>query len=362
MALRETLTDAITKERGGRHGGKGHEFQRYWALCHLLHLDMERADYILILEFIEDVAVVNSSTDDPTEICLFQIKKREGAISPRWTKAALSNPQKDGLSVLARLCQSLQVSPIAKTSVAFVSNAPVDFPLANGMSSIDRAQFSASEVDLKLHAELKQSIANELNCDEAKIDLSSLAFIKSTLAMDDMENHAVGIVAAYFAKKFPAHTARADVFCRALYGELKIRATSTQHADTFEQLCTLRGVAKSQFDQMLTTTIGKKPDSAIVETALSTLVQENVPFGEIRKLKQASREFLIHKAGNGNATLASLEQDIETCLCKMPDTLEKSWDAANWIEREISSQGNAKEFSMLDKSYLLAVILYKINQ
>jgi len=110
MPFHENLNDSLTKDRGGRHGGKGHEFQRYWALRHLLKLDLERDDYLLLIEFIEDVAVLNTAIA-PTGLDLYQIKKKEGAIGAKWTKATLSKPPKDGMSILAKLYESKRISP-----------------------------------------------------------------------------------------------------------------------------------------------------------------------------------------------------------------------------------------------------------
>ncbi len=361
MAFHENLTDSLTKERGGRHGGKGHEFQRYWALCHLLKLDVERSDYILLVEFIEDVAVLNSA-NAPTELDLFQIKKKEGAVGAKWTKTTLSKPPKDGVSILAKLYESKRVVPEAKASIAFVSNAPVEFPLHDGTSSTEREHFCAAEIEATLKDTLQKSIAGELKCDEQDIEFGALTFLKSPLAMDDLENHAIGRVSSYLGEKFPTHGARADVFCKALYGELKIRATSTQEAASFEELCQIRGIAKSQFDTMLATTLARKPDSEIIDAAISGLTQEKVPFTERTKVKEAARRYLIDKAGKGGAILASLEQSINRHIESIPTDLVTSWDVANWIENQITTSGQATTFSMLDKPYLLAAILYRINQ
>ena len=102
MPFHENLNDSLTKERGGRHGGKGHEFQRYWALCHLLELDLEQDDYLLLIEFIEDVAVLDTAIA-PKRLDLFQIKKKEGAVGAKWTKTTLAKPTKVGVSILAKL-------------------------------------------------------------------------------------------------------------------------------------------------------------------------------------------------------------------------------------------------------------------
>lgn len=361
MQFHEYLNDSLTKERGGRHGGKGHEFQRYWALCHLLKLDLEQDDYLLLIEYIEDVAVLSPAIA-PTALDLFQIKKKEGATGAKWTKRTLSKPPRDGMSILAKLYESKRISPDASASIAFVSNAPVDLTLHDGKASTDHEQFSASNIEKDLKESLQRSIAAELSCTEQEIEFGSLSFIKSPLAMDDLENHAIGKVSSYLGQKFPTHSSRADVFCKALYCELKIRATSTQDAATFEELCKIRGIAKSQFNEMLVTTLARKPDSEIIDAAIAALVQENVPFVDRSKVRDGARRYLIDKAGRGSAVVASLEQSITQLTPVIPNNLVASWDVANWIEGEIAVSLQASTFSMLDKHYLLAAILYRINQ
>lgn len=87
MVFHENLNDSLINRAGGRHGAKDHEFQRYRTLCHLLKLDLEQDDYLLLIEFIEDVAVLNTKYA-PTELDRFQIKKKEG--TAKWTKTALT--------------------------------------------------------------------------------------------------------------------------------------------------------------------------------------------------------------------------------------------------------------------------------
>ncbi len=361
MPFHENLNDSLTKERGGRHGGKGHEFQRYWALCHLLKLDLEQDDYLLLVEFIEDVAVLNTAIA-PTKLDLFQIKKKEGAVGAKWTKTTLAGPQKAGASILAKLFQSRRISPDSNASIAFVSNAPVELTLHDGAASVAYEQFSANDIEKVLKDSLQKSIAGELNCTVQDIEFGALMFVKSPLAMDDLEAHAIGKVSSYLGKKFPTHSARADVFCKALYSEIKLRATSTQDASTFEKLCQIRGIAKSQFSEMLATTLAKKSDNEIIDAAIAGLVQENVTFVNRNKVKEGARRYLIDKAGLGGVVVAALDQSIELLMSEIPSNLVTSWDVANWIENKIVSSPKAATFNMLDKHYLLAAILYRINQ
>jgi hypothetical protein len=372
MKFHQKLDDSLTKERGGQHGGKGHEFQRYWALCHLLKIDTEQDDYVLLMEFIEDVAVLNAE-NDPTQMALYQIKKNEGSL--KWSRNDLSKapsskksessdsttPPKNQKSILAKLYESKRRSPDGHASIAFVSNAPVDLQLNQDKGkSTAYQEFCADEIEDSIKTELRNSIAKELSCSEGDIELSALKFIKSPLAIDDLENHATGQVSSYLAKKFPDHSARADVFCKALYVEIKIKATATQHAGNFDELRKIRGISKRHFEFMLSETLSRKSNDKIIEDVIAALVQENVPFKLRKEINSELRRFLVDKAG-GNATiLASLEQEIKDHCGNVPKQLESALDMANWIAEKISTSSHAAKFSMFDQTYLLAVILFWI--
>lgn len=360
MAFFEQLNDSLTKERGGRHGGKGHEFQRYWALCHLLKNDLERDDFLVLLEFIEDVTVLDAE-NNPTAMDLFQLKKKEGAIG-KWTKANLSRPPKGSKSILAKLCESKSVAKGETRSISFVSNAPVELRLSSGEDSTARLEFSSSDLDEVLVGDLRTSVAKELRCDESEIDLSNLQFVRSPLAMDDLENHATGKVSAYLAEKFPDHGARADVLCRVLYSEIKIKATSTEDAGAFEDLKRIRGISKSQFVAMVSLTLSKRPDSDVINEAISSLVHENVSYVQREAVRRASRRFLVDKAAKGFDMLARLRQAIEAQLESVPGDLVTSWAVANWVISQVTSSDRDSAFSIFEREYLLAAALYWMNQ
>lgn len=360
MAFHEQLNDSLTKERGGRHGGKGHEFQRYWALCHLLKLDLEHDDYLILLEFIEDVAVLDAE-HAPASMELFQLKKKEGK-TLKWTKAALTKVPKDGKSILAKLFESKGIIANGVRSIAFVSNAPMELKLANEEDSTARMEFFAEEIDDDLKSALRKSIAPELGCEEHRIDFDNLKFIRTALAMDDLESHSFGKVAAYLAEKFPDHGARADVLCRALYSEIKVKATATEDSGSFEELKKIRGISKTQFTGMLSLTLSRRPDGDIVNTALTNLAQENIAFIKRESIKKAARRFLVDKAGRGSESLDLLIRLVDDFTSRMPGDLVTSWDVANWVVDQINSSDQASMFLMLEREYLLAVVLYRINQ
>lgn len=360
MAFLDVLNDSLTKERGGRHGGKGHEFQRYWALCHLLQLDLEKDDYLLMLEFIEDVAVMNSEIT-PDQIELFQLKKKERGAN-KWTKANLAKPPKDGKSILAKLHDSKSIAKDETVAISFVSNAPVDLKLVSGEDPIGLSEFSASQIDSALLSDLKYSVAKECGCDVGEIDFDNLKFIRSPLAMDDLENHATGRVSTFLANKFPDHSPRADVLCKAIYSEIKVKATSTEEAANFEDLKRIRGITKQQFSGMVALTLSRKSDGEVIDGFLAGLVQENVPYVQREAIKRAARQFIVEKAYRGNTLMSLLQNHVETSLQALPNNLITSWDVVNWIVDQVFAQKTRSDFSILDRDYLIAAILYWMNK
>lgn len=360
MAFLDILNDSLTKERGGRHGGKGHEFQRYWALCHLLQVDLEKDDYLLLLEFIEDVAVMNSEIA-PDQMELFQLKKKERG-SIKWTKTTLAKPPKDGKSILAKLHDSKSIAKNETAAIAFVSNVPVELKLGSGDDPTGLSEFSANQIETGLLADLRSSVAKELGCYVSEIDFDNLKFIRSPLAMDDLENHATGRVSTFLAEKFPDHSLRADVLCKAIYSEIKVKATSTEEATNFGELKRIRGISKQQFSAMVALTLSRKSDGDVINGLLSGLAQENVSYVQREAIKRATRQFIVEKAGRGSSLLSLLQHHVEKSMQTLPHSLITSWDVANWIVDQIPTQETSTDFSTLDRDYLLAATLYWMNQ
>lgn len=360
MAFYDILNDSLTKERGGRHGGKGHEFQRYWALCHLLQVDLEKDDYLLLLEFIEDVAVMNSEIA-PDQMELFQLKKKEGS-SSKWTKTTLAKPPKEGKSILAKLHDSKSIAKDETASIAFVSNAPVELQLGSGDDVANLSEFSASQIDVGLLTDLKSSVAKELGRDVSEIDFDNLKFIRSPLAMDDLENHATGRVSTFLATKFPDHSPRADVLCKAIYSEIKVKATSTEEAANFGDLKRIRGISKQQFSEMVALTLSRKSDSDVIDGLLIGLAHESVPYVQREAIKRAARRFIVEKAGRGSRLLHLLQNKVEKLLQEIPNNLVTSWEVANWIVEQVLAQAADADFSILDRDYIIAATLYWMNQ
>lgn len=359
ISYNDKLNDGLTKEIGGRQGGKGHEFQRYWALCHLLDRDLEGKDYLILMEFIEDIAILNDS-NQPDTVFLYQLKKLEKG---SWTKARLSRLKNNKPSILAKLIQSQKITPIPKSSISFVSNAPIDLALNTGFDSTSLAHFNGDDLDTTLCEELKVKLAEELKLEKDTINLKNISFIKSPLSLDDLENHAIGVVANYLSKIKPDHCARADVLMTALYTEIKVKATCTEQANSFEELRNKRGITKYQFAGMLAEVIARKPVGDVLEDAINRLEYEAVPFNQRKSLREAASRLIVDRLNPSNALINNLETEVDNLLkTPPPSDLITNWEVVKWVHQELELLPNWYSFSTLDDSYLKALILYGISK
>lgn len=331
ISYNDKLNDGLTKEIGGRHGGKGHEFQRYWALCHLLDRDLEGKDYLILMEFIEDIAILNDS-NQPDAIFLYQLKKLQKGV---WSKTKLSN-SKDNPSILAKLIQSQKITPIPNSSISFVSNAPIDLALNTGLDSTTLTHFNGDDIDTTLFKELKVKLADELKVEQDTINLTNISFIKSPLSLDDLENHVIGVVANYLTKINPDHCARADVLMTALYTEIKVKATCTEKANSFEDLRRLRGITKNQFSNMLAQVVARKPVQDVLTDAINRLENEGVPFNQRKNIKEAATRLIVDRLNPSNELINKLETEVDNLLkTPLPSSLITNWEVVIWIHKEL---------------------------
>ncbi|GAG02404.1 unnamed protein product, partial [marine sediment metagenome] len=72
MSLKTQLIQE-PRENAGSKSSNRFDYQKNWALCKLLELHLSGRDYILVLDFHEDILVLDSEVD-PKEIEFYQIK------------------------------------------------------------------------------------------------------------------------------------------------------------------------------------------------------------------------------------------------------------------------------------------------
>jgi hypothetical protein len=135
MSLREQLAQLQPRDSAGALSADRFEYQRNWALCHLLSLHQNENDYVMTFDHHEDVTVLDCE-EAPTTIRAFQIKTKQNG---NWTIRSLLKQHAGATeslpSILGKLCSIYQKFPSYVILLQVVSNAPFKLKLASDSKS-----------------------------------------------------------------------------------------------------------------------------------------------------------------------------------------------------------------------------------
>lgn len=132
--LPDVFSDAPSDEQGGQEANRGLSFQAWWATHRAFELLLTGADFLIVMEWKQDVAETDSESI-PSRIRYYQIKKNEKADAGHWDLTDLiamgpPEPKKMARSILGKLYQSRQRIkgfPAEAISLGFISNRPVRY-------------------------------------------------------------------------------------------------------------------------------------------------------------------------------------------------------------------------------------------
>lgn len=211
-------------ETGGLHAIRGFNFQVWQAVLETLRAHATGDDYAVVLEWQQDIALLDSSTA-PTKITFIQLKKNES--SHHWTLHALTTvgaetsaaagvlPHSDapdapqglattvGTPKLSKAKQSIlaklyfhrrRFADVTPTKLIFASNAPFYVPA----SDVEGSEQTLSEV--KLHelpttplTKVTAAISKQLGVPSSEpIDLHDFSLAVTTCPTEDAHKFAIG--------------------------------------------------------------------------------------------------------------------------------------------------------------------------
>lgn len=240
---------------GGGHGNKGNDFAKFWLINELLKLSKTGAkDFLFLLEYVQDVAHLDTSTN-PTEITLYQLKKRENntwdlgslaGLTAKSTKVKADSP-------LAKLLRSVLSFKELNARGEFVSNAKYKVELCAGESSLALDYLDLNALIEVRQTHIRDSTAETQGVSAADVPLSKITLRHAPIEVNDMRVHIIGVAHGFLKELSAAHAAQADAFVDALFVKLSTPSRNTSKCQTWDELINKRGYSKAQFDEALAT-------------------------------------------------------------------------------------------------------------
>ncbi|EML1597275.1 DUF4297 domain-containing protein [Burkholderia cenocepacia] len=248
------MRDLASDEKAGVNASLGFTYQHWYAALLAIERFGVMDDYLIILEFKEDVAIVDSA-DQPSMAEFHQVKKNERsgswALSELLATGKKTKSSEKTLSTMAKLVSRRHQFHPHPTVLWFASNVGFKLPLEEGATP--RMTHNANLLDVcdSELSTLRTALAKELSVDEADIVLDYFHLIRTGLPLDDPHRFVAGALAELSEqKKLPFELMRPVLGARMVANHFAQAGSNNSYARTFEQLQE-RGVSRRQVADIL---------------------------------------------------------------------------------------------------------------
>lgn len=315
-------------ETGGRHAIRGFSFQVWHAVLEALRAHKSGDDYAVVLEWQQDVAILDSSTA-PTGVRFVQLKKNESSthwklnhltVVPKFTEDKYSSAEPEGEdmdqlgttplvvpalgvsgksakgkaakkpkpSILAKLyAHRRRFKTLGKSRLEFASDAEFEVPDGTGKVSM-QSNVELSAMDLTVLQGIEKKLRDQLGLDSVEVvDLSDFALIVSDCPVSEAHKYLAGELAEMqlgSELKLSGSATMLAVLIIASY--VNLRAGKTRHAKNFAELLD-RAVTRREIDLYLAVadeqTVSAKD---LVGEVIERLNIELAPYNLVKKMKR----------------------------------------------------------------------------
>jgi hypothetical protein len=315
VAPRE-LSGAETQER--------YDYQVHWALCELLNRHRSGDNYCVILEYHDDVVVLDDDAQ-PAHAAFYQVKtKRSG----HWTTTDLlkrGGQDATELSPLGKLFTHRLNFPDESISLRFVSNVPLGGKLTDGTEANERSEVRCADLPQNVRQRINAALRTELDLSpDAPLDFERItAFLWCEVNLRGSATFATGELEQFLDELFPFRKIRTTAVYQALLAELKRRSNCRERPETLAALISLHGICRRDFDGIIQRA-GVHDDPAGDWQAIDAQLQnEGWPFAARLRLKSAWRRYATERTNFADLRLQYLRAHFQAWLrtCRLRDDL-----------------------------------------
>lgn len=291
MALQQLLAQEPPDD-GGTVAFNRLAYQVNWALCLLMDLHADGADYALVLDYHDDVVAFDSATA-PTVAAFYQVKtKKVGS----WSISDLLRRSNSGggkqHSKLGKLFMHVMTFGRGAIELVFVSNAALSAQSVNGTKLDGDDSILYADLALTERRRLTASLMLEhpTLCPD---DCRRFRYEKTPLSTSDHPTYTLGAVAKFLSSQPEYSMIPAAPFFNALRGELDRRQGREEKARSFTELCALKSIRREDFMAMLADACAAPRSQDAPQHVFQRLTAEGVGYGVTVKVHTAARRVSI---------------------------------------------------------------------
>lgn len=315
MELKKKISSNKPRENSGSRSSNRFDYQKDWAIIKLIELHKSKKDYLLVMDYFDDVVVFDSA-EMPKNLSFYQVKTRGN----NWTVNRMLERKKgkDGplLSILGKMYECKMQFSNHTLSLNFVTNAKFNVQLKEKDKGIDKETICFNDInEAELENIVKQIRDEHLLDDEPEFSEFTF-FHKVNLSIDDRETYVTGKLSHFLEELNPKGKFKISLVYKTLFDEVKRKNNYEGEISDFESLAKYKGISKPYFTSIVSEfTKDNKVEKAwqMIQTKLNF---ENVPMLETFELSNTWEIYHLEKMDLANLRLQELKKTISKIVEK----------------------------------------------
>lgn len=293
MDLRDALVKQKPRERSGSKSSNRFDFQKDWALLKLLELHEHAPDYLVVLDYHDDILVLDSETN-PSEMDFYQIKSKE---SGNWTLPRLTTAKTDKvggylLSIVGKMYDCKLKFPTNEVQLNFVSNATFNLNLEDpSENSKSKKRICLTELEPSEIEKMCVALMSEHKLSKEP-DFAEISFLHVTdLTITGHDKYTKGELIEFLERMYPDGKFRPGAIYRAIFEEIKRKTNYEWEVSDYADILKHKAISRREFQKLLDSSIGVGTDLDDVWAMVEYRLQiERVPFFILQRLKENWRK------------------------------------------------------------------------
>lgn len=358
MVLRDLVIQNKPRETSGPRSANRFDYQKDWAILKLLELHQYQDDYLLVLDYHDDVMVLDSE-DDPQSASFYQLKTKENGI---WKLNDIITPKKGKKgplsSIIGKLYDCKLTFPNHTLCLTLVSNACFEVSLEHHAGkSTNKKSICFTDIEQKDLGKIIKAIKTEhaLQDDPEFVEITFLEV--TDLNIKDRETYMKGKLHDFLESINPNNGKyRLSLIYNTIFGEVKRKNDYEWSVSNFDDVKKYKGISRSQFQDMLSHFDIDDEFEQMWDEISKRLNADKVDFKTVIKLKTAWKELEVVRMDVTNDYFESQQQVIREILVEK-NGLPMPLLYQDLVESTYTEYKQQEPKSLLDEFLIKATIL-----
>ncbi|MGN7170713.1 DUF4297 domain-containing protein [Paenibacillus cellulositrophicus] len=319
MELKKLITENKPRETSGSRSSNRFGFQQDWAICKLIELHEKQDDYLLILDYHDDIVILDSETE-PNQMEFYQLKTK---VPGNWKINDLTKQKKGSngpLSSIIGKLYSCKVSfPSHTATLNFVSNARLDVELRNKAdNSVNKNVISFRDIESKKLQDIITKVRTEFELNDEPVFIDLMFYHVTDLNINDREPYVIGKLSEFLEKINPHGKFKMSLIYKSIFDEIKRKNNYEWAINEFEEIIKHKSISKSYFQNILNQFDIENNCESMWDYTHALLVNEKVPPNVYMGLKNAWRCVEIERMKPNNQYYREIRENAASIISAIP--------------------------------------------